>query len=161
LEFIRSYRLCDRAVPAPVLLTQTCAAFKCRPTTFTQKMRRWLHDAFEQEYRWLYSRVIPGVEVEALSWVLLLSVPPPAQTSAPAPSPQPYTPAPAKLRPLFAPDSGEFIVVAIHQRRDLRPGALIPGPAVIAEDETSTVVSRLFDAKIDRFGYIELTRRSD
>jgi N-methylhydantoinase A len=38
---------------------------------------------------------------------------------------------------------------------------LIPGPAVIVEDETSTVVSCLFDANIDRFGYIELTRRSD
>ena len=32
---------------------------------------------------------------------------------------------------------------------------------MIVEDETSTVVSRLFDAKIDRFGYIELIRRSD
>jgi hypothetical protein len=30
---------------------------------------------------------------------------------------------------------------------------------VIAEDETSTVVSPLFDARIDRFGYIEMTRR--
>ena len=120
-----------------------------------------LHAAFEQEYRRLYSRVIPGVEVEALSWVLLLSAPPPSQADTPAPPPEPYGPAPASLRPLFAPDSGEFIDVAIHQRRDLRPGALIPGPAVIAEDETSTVVSRLFDAKIDRFGYIELIRRSD
>ena len=62
---------------------------------------------------------------------------------------------------MFAPDTGEFVDVAIHQRRDLRPGASIPGPAVIVEDETSTVVSRLFDANIDRFGYIELTRRSD
>jgi N-methylhydantoinase A len=120
-----------------------------------------LQDAFEQEYRRLYSRVIPGVEVEALSWVLLLSAPAPARTDTPAPPPEPYSPAPASFRPLFAPDSGEFTDVAIHQRRDLRPGAFVPGPAVIVEDETSTVVTRLFDAKIDRFGYIELTRRSD
>jgi N-methylhydantoinase A len=120
-----------------------------------------LRDAFEQEYRRLYSRVIPGVEVEALSWVLLLSAPPPARTDTSAPPPEPYSPAPASFRPLFAPDSGEFIEVAIHQRRDLRPGAFVPGPAVIVEDETATVVTRLFDAKIDRFGYIELTRRSD
>jgi hypothetical protein len=32
---------------------------------------------------------------------------------------------------------------------------------VIAEDETSTVVSRLFDAHIDGFGYIHLTRRAE
>ncbi len=42
---------------------------------------------------------------------------------------------------------------------DLAPGAAIRGPAVIAEDDTSTVVSPSFDARIDRFGYIELTRR--
>jgi N-methylhydantoinase A len=119
-----------------------------------------LQAAFEDAYRRLYSRVIPGVEVEALSWVLLLSAPPPAEPAATPPFPEPYKPAPASFRPLFAPDAGEFIEVAIHQRGDLQPGALIPGPAVIVEDETSTVVSRLFDAKIDRFGYIELTRRS-
>jgi N-methylhydantoinase A len=119
-----------------------------------------LHAAFEEAYRRLYSRVIPGVEVEVLSWVLLLSAPSPAEPVAPPLPPEPYRPVPASLRPLFAPDTGEFIEVAIHQRHDLRPGALIPGPAVIVEDETSTVVSRLFDANIDRFGYIELTRRS-
>jgi N-methylhydantoinase A/oxoprolinase/acetone carboxylase beta subunit len=43
-------------------------------------------------------------------------------------------------------------------RRDLRPGACVPGPAVIVEDETSTVVSRLFAARINAFAYIELTR---
>src|SRR4029077_17005247 len=41
--------------------------------------------AFETAYRRLYSRVIPGVEVEVLSWVLLLSGPvPPAADDAPA-----------------------------------------------------------------------------
>ena len=49
--------------------------------------------------------------------------------------------------------------MAIYERRDLKPGAMIPGPAVIVEDETSTVVSRNFDARIDAFGYIELIRR--
>jgi N-methylhydantoinase A len=41
----------------------------------------------------------------------------------------------------------------------LAPGARIAGPAVIAESDTSTIVSALFDARIDRFGYIELIRR--
>jgi N-methylhydantoinase A len=51
--------------------------------------------------------------------------------------------------------------VPIHERSQLRPGALIPGPAIIVEDETSTVVTRLFDACIDAFGYIELIRRGN
>jgi N-methylhydantoinase A len=56
-------------------------------------------------------------------------------------------------------ETAVFIEVAIHERRDLAPGAFIPGPAVIVEDETSTVVTRLFDARLDAFGYLELSRR--
>ena len=61
---------------------------------------------------------------------------------------------------MFDPDTADFVEVAIYDRAALTPGAVIPGPAVIVEDETSTVVSRLFDARIDAFGYIELTRRT-
>ena len=118
-----------------------------------------LHTAFEEAYRRLYSRVIPGVEVEVLSWVMLLSAPRPAESETVAPPPEPHTPEPARSRAVFDPETGEFIEVAIHERRDLLPGAFIPGPAIIVEDETSTVVSRLFEARIDAFGYIELTRR--
>ena len=118
-----------------------------------------LLDAFETEYRRLYSRVIPGVEVEVLSWVLLLSGPvPPAGDEAP-PQPPPSRPEPARRRAVFDADSADFVEVAIYDRAALSPGAVIPGPAVIVEDETSSVVSRNFDARIDRFGYIELTRR--
>ena len=117
-----------------------------------------LHTAFEEEYRRLYHRVIPGVEVEVLSWVMLLSAPRPAERDTVAPAPVPHTPQPARSRPVFDPEAGEFIEVPIYERRDLKPGALIPGPAVIVEDETSTVLTRLFDARIDAFGYIELTR---
>jgi N-methylhydantoinase A len=60
---------------------------------------------------------------------------------------------------VFDPDSGEFRDVAIYARAQLKPGARFSGPAVIAEDDTSTVVSPNFDATIDRFGSIVLTRR--
>jgi N-methylhydantoinase A len=118
-----------------------------------------LRDAFENEYRRLYTRVIPGVEVEILSWVLLLSAPVPTKTETAVPALPSYSPEPARVRSIFDPEAGEFIEVAIHDRRDLNPGAFIPGPAVITEDETSTVVSRSFDASVDAFGYIELIRR--
>jgi N-methylhydantoinase A len=118
-----------------------------------------LRDAFEKEYRRLYSRVIPGVEVEILSWVMLLAAPIPTKTAIATPAAEPYSPSPVSLRSVFDPETGEFVEVAIHERSDLKPGALIPGPAIIIEDETSTVVSRSFDASVDAFGYIELIRR--
>jgi N-methylhydantoinase A len=118
-----------------------------------------LRAAFENAYRRLYSRVIPGVEVEVLSWVLLLSGPVPHPEAAPPSAPAPSHAEPARHRAVFDADSADFVEVAIYDRAALAPGAVIEGPAVIVEDETSTVVSRHFDARIDAFGYIELTRR--
>jgi N-methylhydantoinase A len=115
--------------------------------------------AFEAAYRQLYSRVIPGVEVEVLSWVVLLSAPAPAGEDAPPEPPPAFAAEPARERPVFDPETGEFATVAIHERTALSPGATLHGPAVIVENETSTVVGRNFDARIDAFGYIELVRR--
>ena len=76
------------------------------------------------------------------------------------PEPPPSYPEPARRRPVFDPERAEFVEVAIHDRAALSPGAVIAGPAVIVEDETSTVVGRAFAARIDARGYIELVRRN-
>ena len=117
--------------------------------------------AFEEAYRGLYSRIIPGVEVEVLSWVLLLSAPVPDREAPPTAAPARSTPAPVRHRPVFDPETGEFVEVAIYHRAALPPGAVLTGPAVIVEDETSTVIGRLFEAAIDASGYIELRRSKE
>ena len=116
-----------------------------------------LRTAFEAAYRALYSRAIPGVEIEVLSWVTVVSAPAVGGGEVPAPE-TPYAPAPKAHRKVFNPVTGEAIAVPIYWRPELKPGARIAGPAVIAEDETSTVVSPLFAAEIDGFGYIRLER---
>ena len=81
--------------------------------------------AFEEAYRGLYSRVIPGVEVEVLSWVLLLSGPAPGtaeEAPKPRPSRRPHTPSRPDAAPVFDPDGAEFVEVAIHERG----GAALP-----------------------------------
>ena len=124
---------------------------------FTAADRSTIRELFEAAYRRLYSRAIPGVEIEILSWVVSLGAPAEGRLAAPA-SEQPTEPAPRSRRSVFDPGAGEFRDVPIYWRADLAPGARVKGPAVIAEDETSTVVSPRFDARIDRFGYIELAR---
>ena len=130
------------------------------PGTYRREDAAALQDAFEAAYRRLYSRVIPGVEIEVLSWVLLLSAPVPSETGAAPPRPPPSHPPPARRRRVFDSDAGEFREVAIYERSALAPGAVIPGPAIIVEDETSTVVSASFQAHIDAFGYIDMVRRA-
>jgi N-methylhydantoinase A len=117
-----------------------------------------LRQAFEKAYRALYSRAIPGVEIELLSWVLVVSAPIAAAAEAPARE-EAGAPTPTSRRKVFDPAAGEFLEVPFYRRETLRPGWRIAGPAVIEEDETSTVVSPSFEARIDGFGYIELTRR--
>jgi N-methylhydantoinase A len=113
---------------------------------------------FEDAYRRLYSRPIPGVDIEILSWVVTVSAPAQGELAAAMPMQSSQAKARAR-RPLFDPQAGEFQNVPVYWRGDLAPGAKIVGPAVIAEDDTSTVISPSFEAQVDRFGYIALTRR--
>ena len=157
-----------RGAPAAKLVEQRSAFMRYRGQgheiavalpvrDLTAADRSTIRELFEAVYRWLYSRPIPGVDIEILSWVVAVRAPSEGHLAAPAPE-QPTEPKPRSRRPIFDPEVGEFREVPIYWRPDLAPGARISGPAVIAEDETSTVVSPLFDARIDRFGYIELTR---
>ena len=102
--------------------------------------------AFETAYRTLYNRIIPGVQIEVVSWVLSLRAP--VETMAAL---VPHMPEPASQRSLFDPVA-EFMQASLYRRRDLRPGARVRGPAIIIEDETSTVVSPTFDALINGLG---------
>jgi N-methylhydantoinase A len=158
-----------RGAPAANLLEQRSAFMRYRGQgheiavqlpvrDFTSADRSTIRELFEAAYRRLYSRSIPGVEIEILSWVVAVSAPSEGELGAPLPE-RPTEPRPRSRWPVFDPGVGEFQEVAAYWRGDLAPGARISGPAVIAEDETSTVVSPLYDARIDRFGYIELIRR--
>ena len=113
---------------------------------------------FEDAYRRLYSRPIPGVDIEILSWVVTVSAPAQGELASVMPVRASEAQTHAR-RPLFDPQAGEFQNVPFYWRGDLTAGAKIAGPAVIAEDDTSTVVSPLFEAQVDKFGYIALTRR--
>ena len=44
--------------------------------------------------------------------------------------------------------------VAVYHRDDLVIGSFVPGPAVIAEDETTTIVPKSFAARINPIGAI-------
>ena len=119
-----------------------------------------IRELFEAAYRRLYSRPIPGVDIEILSWVVAVSAPASGELAVAA-AIAPAAAKPRTRRPVFDPATGEFRDTPIYWRDDLSPGARITGPAVIAENDTSTVVSPAFNAQIDKFGYIELVRRED
>ena len=114
-----------------------------------------LRHAFEAAYRRLYDRAIPGQDLEVLSWTVTVSSAPPEVLPTGAPGGD-RTDAAANA-PLF--DNGSFVEAAMHRREALSAGASVPGPALIVEDQTTTVVSAAFDARIEADGSILLTRK--
>ena len=54
--------------------------------------------------------------------------------------------------------TGKVSPWSVHDRTALAPGVQIVGPAIIAEDETSTLVGPGWSATVNGLGYLELTR---
>ena len=117
-----------------------------------------LVERFEREYEQTFGMVIPGMVVEIMSWALRLAAPAPAVPPLP-PAASAYTPEPTARREVFNVDTGAFEPVPLYWRFDLQPGAIVHGPAIIAEDETSTLVSGRYNASINAAGYIVLERK--
>ncbi len=114
-----------------------------------------LQEAFEREYRVQFGRIIPDLEAEVLSWALSVStrVEPPT----PAAPPSKHTaPAPSGRRRVFDPGLGDFLEALVFCRADLKPGACVEGPALVVEDETTTVVAPNFEVTVNALGYLIL-----
>ncbi|UUX50308.1 hydantoinase/oxoprolinase family protein [Nisaea acidiphila] len=115
--------------------------------------------AFETEYKRLYGRIIPGPEPEILSWTLNMTAPSP-ETETELMAPKGGEAIPTGSRKLFDPATSDYVDAAIYWRDDLPVGAKISGPALVAEAQTTTVVTSVFDAAVNELGYLVLTRKS-
>jgi N-methylhydantoinase A len=118
-----------------------------------------LEAAFERTYRQLYGIAVPRMPVEILSWTLTVATPAPEPPVLPQHAPAHGPPEARGHRLVFDTGTGARVRAAVYARGELPPGARIEGPALIEEDQTTTVVSPGFDAAIDERGYIVLTRR--
>ena len=113
-----------------------------------------LLDAFDQLYRSLYTRVIPGMVAEVLTWRVKVStvVPPPKLVVDPVPC----SIVASRHERVLDPDDG-WRDFAVFVRAELKPGDCFAGPALVVEDQTTTVVSPRFDARIDGRHHLVLT----
>jgi N-methylhydantoinase A len=116
-----------------------------------------LRAAFEKLYKVLYGLIIPSMEIEAVTWSVTVSSSPPKVKRAGKPRAA-AAPKPRKARQVYDPDVGKVVSMPIYWRFDMKAGARIKGPAIIAENETSTLVGSHFRAHIDSLGYIVLER---
>jgi len=114
-----------------------------------------LRDAFEAEYARQFARVIPHAAVEILNWSVSVSTTPrkyPPFKAAPAL----HDAVSADIRKLFDGATGTHVALPVYERMDMGPGSRVPGPALIAEKETTTYVSSRYTAHLDGSGNIIL-----
>ena len=124
--------------------------------SFDTAFRTTMIAAFEAAYAATYSRTIPGLTVEVMNWTLRLAA------AGPTSEPYPRAPAdcaaePAGSRQMFQIESETMASVPVFERAALAPGAMLAGPAIIAEDETTTIVLQSYAARIDALGNIVIT----
>ncbi len=119
--------------------------------------RGTLLQAFEKEYRRQFGRTIPGLQAEVLSWALSVSTEVEAPTAL-SQVPASAAPSPSAKRSVFDPGRGDFVEAAVYRRDTLAPGMRIEGPALVVEDETTTVVSPAFALSVNALGYLVLDR---
>ncbi len=124
-----------------------------------------LQESFDGEYAAMFSRVIPGADVEVLSWTLTLGTvgAAPERVDRPvgegASGAAGAAPGADGEREVFDAEDGQFTNVPVYVRDGLSPGARVAGPALIVEDQTSIYVTGEFDGRVMANGYIMLQRR--
>jgi N-methylhydantoinase A len=127
------------------------------PGEFTAASREKLIKLYEDGYAATFGRTIPGLSVEIMNWTLRLAA---EQAPLPKAPPQPAD-KPAKARgkrAVYDPADQDMKDVAVYHRDDLVIGSFVPGPAVIAEDETTTIVPKSFAARLSPIGAILLEK---
>jgi N-methylhydantoinase A len=113
--------------------------------------------AYDAEYSRFYDRPVPGSDVEIMSFsvaVATVAEPPPPVMGAPLAS----RPVAARWQAVRDSATGAVAQWAVFDRAALVAGAEVAGPAIIAEDETSTLVGPGWTARVEAHLYLELVR---
>jgi N-methylhydantoinase A len=106
-----------------------------------------LRAAFDATYTRVYGRVIPRLEVEAVTWTLSLAEPHelPERLAMP---PDAGDAVPSGYCRIVEATGGDAVDASLFVRAGLAQGVRLRGPAVIVEDGTSTIVPIGYTARI-------------
>jgi N-methylhydantoinase A len=118
-----------------------------------------LRSAYEERYRLLFQRSVPGMTIEIMNWGLTISSMPREIARLADPVRRRRRTADRYRRVRLA-SHEEPAEVPLYARSELAPGDWLNGPALIIEGQTTTVVGPSFDAVIDEGANIVMSRRS-
>ncbi|MFV2031779.1 MAG: hydantoinase/oxoprolinase family protein [Gammaproteobacteria bacterium] len=100
---------------------------------------------FEAEYIRLFGRALEGLDIEIMNWSV--------QCSSTLPAVEPVVPvssesslAPDSKRRIFDAREQTFVEARVYPRASMVTGTKVSGPAIIVENETTTIVNGAFEA---------------
>ncbi|HEY9566595.1 MAG TPA: hydantoinase/oxoprolinase family protein, partial [Thalassobaculum sp.] len=96
--------------------------------------------AFENLYRNLFARTPPDVATQLVNLRVSVSAPVPGAAFALAGHGRDAAAARKGSRPVWFPDAGAYVDTAVYTRYALAPEAVVDGPAIFEENESTLVV---------------------
>jgi N-methylhydantoinase A len=118
-----------------------------------------IRSRFDEEYARFFDRPVPGSDVEIISFaVVVTTVADEVTVPTRAKNFGSTTAVPVRTQLVCDTTTGAVSSWQIYDRALLLPDATITGPAIVAEDETSTLIGPGWIATVDGLGYIEMRR---
>jgi len=60
------------------------------------------------------------------------------------------------MRPAYFPEAGGYVETPVFNRYELIPGQVVPGPAIIEEWESTTVIPPGLEGLVDEYGTVRI-----
>jgi N-methylhydantoinase A len=118
-----------------------------------------IRKAFDLKYRGVYGRLLDGIPIRLLNLhVALVGRRPKLDLAALAPTGGNIEAAKLNIRPVYI--DGRWLEATIFARHELPVGAVISGPAILEQQDTTILVEPDLQARVDQFGNIIVERRS-
>jgi len=118
-----------------------------------------LRSRFEDEYRHLFGRSLRGLDIEIMNWSVQASSP--LAAIRPVIQVSKFTNLKADVkRKFFDAREQKFVEAGIYARATMHVGNQVSGPAIIVENETTTIVTSGFEATMQEDRCLLVQRKS-
>jgi N-methylhydantoinase A len=114
--------------------------------------------AFRAEYETLFGRTLDGVTIEVISWSVVVASPKAKKSKIVRQMGTQAIDAEGH-RDIYDAKLSAFVSAAIVARKDMTAGDFVHGPAIIVENETTTIVTSSFDAIMQADGCLLLKQK--
>lgn len=125
---------------------------------YTPETAEVIKTTFEYEYEKQYARTVPGLDIEILTWSVLVSSRQKPIKMLPKVCGINTMLESERTRILQAPDKEMLTNAKVFARESFKPGLQVAGPAIIEESQTATIVPADFRAGVNKRGDLILER---